>query len=110
MTLISHKRGTLETTSHIFRSIVNELLTFKLARQNWPDIGHGYARRIVQILSQEALELQEFLVFWIVKPRLDGDAIVDLVAKGMRRVVDQDGLRQVTAKDVEILQEVALDG
>jgi hypothetical protein len=50
---------------------------------------------IVQ-LSQEAFEFEEFSVGFVVKPGFYGDTIVDLVTKGVRRIVHQDRLGEVT--------------
>jgi hypothetical protein len=61
-------------------------------------------------LSEEAFQLQEFPVVHVIKPRFNGNTVIDLIAKGVGRIVHEDRFRQVPAEDTEILQKVALDG
>lgn len=63
----------------------------------------------MEVDSQEALQLEEFLIIWTVKPRFNRDPIVDLIAKGMWRVVDQDGLGQVATKDIQVFEKVSFN-
>ena len=64
---------------------------------------------LVHQLVQEGNQLHQLVVGSVNKPGLDGDPILQLVSKGLRRVVNDDSLAEVTAQDVEILDVVAVD-
>lgn len=74
-----------------------ELLSHKLA-----DVGN------VVEGPQEPLQLQQLPVGRVIEPALDGDAVIDLVTKRVRAVVDQDHLLHVALTDVQVLEVVAL--
>jgi hypothetical protein len=61
-------------------------------------------------LSQEAFQLDQFPVVHVIKPRFNGNTVIDLIPKGVGRIVHEDRFRQVPAEYTEILQKVAFDG
>ena len=60
-------------------------------------------------LLKERHQFHQLIVIRIHEPALDRDPIVDIVAEGLRRVVDDDCLGQIPAQDVKILDVVAID-
>jgi len=58
---------------------------------------------------QEWNQLHQFIVRLVHEPRLDGNSILQLVAKGLWRVVDDDSLPEVSAQDIEVLDVVSVD-
>jgi hypothetical protein len=52
---------------------------------------------------EEAGKLEELGVGSVVKPGLDGNAVVKLVTKGMGRVVHQHSLGEVTTQNSQVL-------
>ena len=58
---------------------------------------------------QEGHQLHQLVVLLVHEPGLDGDPVLELVAKGLRGVVDDDGLAEVAAQDVKVLDVVAVD-
>ena len=73
-----------------------------------PDCG-SYILYVMEC-TQEPFKLQELCVVLIVEPRLDRDSVVYLISKGVWGVVNKHGFRQVSAKNIQVLQIVPLDG
>mmetsp|Transcript_13554 Transcript_13554/g.38794 ORF Transcript_13554/g.38794 Transcript_13554/m.38794 type:complete len:471 (-) Transcript_13554:1203-2615(-) len=58
--------------------------------------------------SQESLQLEQLPIGRIIEPALNGNAVIDLISKGMRAVVNEDHLLHVSLTDIQILEVVAL--
>ena len=56
---------------------------------------------------QETLELEQLPIGRIIEPALNGNAVIDLIPKGMRAVIDKDHLLHIALAYVEILEVVA---
>lgn len=66
--------------------IPHQLIRLKLTPHHTRDILDPMKR------FAELFQFQQFGIIRIIKPRFDGNAIVDLVAKGMGGVIDEDDL------------------
>ena len=84
-----------------FAGRFNALLRLKLL------VNHGPHIIVSQNPFQELCKLQEFPVVRVFEPRLDRHAVIQLVPKGMRRVVYENRLAQVAIKDVQVLQIIS---
>ena len=51
-------------------------------------------------ILEERDQLQQLIVRRLLEPALDGDPVVDLVGERLRRVVDDEGSREITAQNV----------
>ena len=58
---------------------------------------------------QEGHEFEELLVTPVHEPALNGDAVVQLIAKRLRGIVDDDRLGEITAQDGQVLNIVPID-
>lgn len=68
-------------------------MSLKLGSNNLPHILLPMQR------PQKPLQLQQLRILRIVKPTLNGNAIVNLIPKGVGAVVDEDGTTEVTTED-----------
>lgn len=59
--------------------------------------------------GEEREEIQKLLIVIVVKPTLDRNAIIQLEAKGLNRVVDNGDLLHIASEDVQILEVVAIN-
>ena len=83
---------------------MNEFLCTKFISDGMTDI-----IRQVQF-AQKAFQFEQFGIRTIIKPRFNGNSIINLIAKGVGRVVHQYSLTEVSAQDVQVFEEVAFDG
>jgi hypothetical protein len=58
--------------------------------------------------AQKPFQFEEFSVVLVIEPGLDRDAVVYLIAEGMRRVVNEDSLGQISPQNIQVLQVVPL--
>lgn len=87
------------------RRLGNEFVRLKFVAQDGANVGSG-----VNGPQQEALQFSQFAVVGIVPPRFNRNPIVDLIPKGVRRIVHQDRLTQIASQNIQIFQIIAFDG
>ena len=83
---------------------INQLESLELPPHSSSDVLHVMER------TQKSFKFQELRVILVIKPRLDGNSVVHLIPKGVRRVVDEHSLGQISAKHIQVLQVISLNG
>lgn len=84
------------------RCICHEFVRAKLGPDGDPHVGRGQ-----NLLEQKPSQFEQFAIVGTVEPAFNWYAIVDLVTKSVRAVVDQDCLGQIATQHVQVLQVVA---
>jgi len=87
------------------RSVGREV---RVEPEGLPDVGPHVLGLALQP-REEGHQLHQLVVLLVHKPRLNGDPILQLISKGLWGVVDNDGLLEVPAQDVEVFDVVAVD-
>ena len=85
----------------IWREVVVQLEVISHQGSHVPPLLHQF--------EQEWHKLHQLVVRSVNKPGLDGNAVLQLISECLRGVVDNDCLRQIPAKDIQILDVVAID-
>ena len=86
------------------RGPIDELLRGKLGSHHIADIVGGQ-----DLLLQKAGQFEQLRVVGTLKPRFNGYPVVDLIAKGVRRIVHQDGATEIPSEHIQIFEEISFD-